>query len=70
MLQVAAVTRQDDALDIAGRLQKKHYPAFVQTPQKDKFYRVQVGPLKDQKSAETIKKGLEGEGFKAFYVKH
>jgi len=70
LLQVAALVKQDDALGIATSLQKKHYTAFVQTPQKDKYYRVQVGPFKDQKSADTVKKGLEGEGFKAFYVKH
>ena len=70
VLQVAALLRQDDALGIASSLQKKHYAAFVQTPKKDKYYRVQVGPFKDQKSADEVKKGLEGEGFKAFYVKH
>jgi septal ring-binding cell division protein DamX len=70
VLQVAALLRQDDALGIASSLQKKHYAAFVQTPQKDKYYRVQVGPFKDQKSADAAKKGLESEGFKAFYVKH
>jgi cell division septation protein DedD len=70
VLQVAALLRQDDALAIAASLQKKHYAAYVQTPQKDKYYRVQVGPFKDQKSADAAKRGLEGEGFKAFYVKH
>jgi len=70
VLQVAALLRQDDALSIAGNLQKKHYAAYVQTPTKDKYYRVQVGPFKDQKSADAAKKGLESEGFKAFYVKH
>lgn len=69
-LQVAALARQDDALALAGSLQKKHFAAYVQTPQKDKFYRVQVGPFKDQKSADAAKKGLESAGFKAFYVKH
>lgn len=70
LLQVAAVSRQDDALSIASSLQKKRFPATVLAPQKDKFYRVQVGPYKDQKSADGAKKGLEGAGFKAFYVKH
>ncbi len=70
LLQVAALLRQDDALAVAGSLQKKHFAAFVQTPTKDKYYRVQVGPFKDQKVADAAKKGLEGEGFKAFYVKH
>lgn len=70
ILQVAALTTQDDALDIAGSLQKKHFSAYVAPPQKDKFYRVQVGPFKDQKSADAVKKGLESAGFKAFFVKH
>ena len=70
VLQVAALLRQDDALAIAGSLQRKHYAAYVQTPTKDKYYRVQVGPFRDQKAADAAKKGLEGEGFKAFYVKH
>ena len=65
---MAALTRQDDALSIASSLQKKHFAAYVQTPQKDKFYRVQVGPFKEKKAADAAKKGLESEGFKAFYV--
>jgi cell division septation protein DedD len=70
VIQVAALLKQDDAVAIANGLQKKHYSVYVQTPQKDKYYRVQVGPFKDQKAADAAKKGLEGEGFKAFYVKH
>lgn len=70
VLQVAALTKQDDALAIASSLQKKHFMAYVQPPQKDKFYRVQVGPFKEQKTADAAKKGLEGAGYKAFYVKH
>lgn len=68
VLQVAALTRQDDALSIANSLQKKRFAAYVQMPQKDKFYRVQVGPFKDKKIADAAKRGLESEGFKAFYV--
>jgi len=70
ILQVAALAKQDDALALANSLQKQHFSAYVQPPQKDKFYRVQVGPFKDQKNADAAKKGLESAGFKAFYVKH
>lgn len=70
ILQVAALAKQDDALALAGSLQKKHLAAYVQPPQKDKYYRVQVGPFRDQKSADAAKKSLETAGFKAFYVKH
>jgi cell division protein FtsN len=69
MLQVAAFTREADALDLATRLQKKKFPAFVLSPQADKYYRVQVGPYTDQKAADAAKRGLEGAGFKAI-VRH
>jgi cell division septation protein DedD len=68
-LQVIAVRRQADAMDLARRLQKKKFPAFVLSPQRNKLYRVQVGPYADQKSAEAAKKGLENAGFRAI-VKH
>ena len=68
-LQVIAVRRKADAMDLARRLQKKKFPAFVAPPQGNKLYRVQVGPYADQKSAEAAKKGLENAGFRAI-VKH
>ena len=68
-LQVAALTKEADAFELATRLQKKKFPAFVLSPQADKYYRVQVGPYADQKSADAARKGLEGAGFKAI-VKH
>ena len=68
-LQVAAVRREADALELATRLQHKKFPAFVLSPRGDKYYRVQVGPYTDQKTADAARKGLEGAGFKAI-VKH
>lgn len=68
-LQVAALRSRDDALDLSRNLQKRKFPSFVAPPQGDKFYRVQVGPYTDQKSAEAAKKGLDAAGFKAI-VKH
>jgi cell division septation protein DedD len=68
-LQVAALRRESDAMSLATHLQKKKFPAFVVFSQGDKYYRVQVGPYADQKSADAARKGLEGAGFKAI-VKH
>ena len=68
-LQVAALSREADALALANSLQKKRFPAYVLSPHGDKFYRVQVGPYTDQKSAEAARKGLESAGFRAI-VKH
>jgi septal ring-binding cell division protein DamX len=68
-LQVAALTKESDALELATRLQKQKFPAFVLSPHADKYFRVQVGPYADQKTADAARKGLEGAGFKAI-VKH
>src|SRR6266851_3370382 len=57
--------KESVALELANRLQKKKFPAFVLPPQGDKYYRVQVGPYADSKSADTARKGLEDAGFKA-----
>jgi len=65
VLQVAALTRQADALALAESLQKKGFPAFVLTPGADHFYRVQVGPYADAHTSDAAKKGLEKAGFKA-----
>ena len=64
VLQLAALTKDSDALAMAGAIQEKGYPAFVLTPGADNFYRVQVGPYADAKSAEQAKRALENEGFK------
>ena len=69
LLQVAAVRSEADAVSLAGELRRKKFPAFVQTPQGDKYYRVQVGPYNDQKAVQNAKKGLEASGFKAI-IKH
>jgi len=65
LLQVAALRTESDAISVANDLRKKKFPAFVQTPQGDQYYRVQVGPFSDQKAMESAKKGLETAGFRA-----
>jgi cell division septation protein DedD len=69
LLQVVALRTESDAIAIANELRKKKFPAFVQAPQSDKYYRVQVGPYADQKAMQTARKGLETAGFKAI-IKH
>jgi cell division septation protein DedD len=68
MLQVAAVTSEGDALALAQALQQKKFPAFVITPTAapgaDKYYRIQVGPYPDNKSATIARNDLEAKGFK------
>jgi len=65
VLQVAANRNESDALNLAKLLQEKGFPAFVLTPSTDAWYRVQVGPYADAKSADQAKAALAHEGFKA-----
>lgn len=65
VLQVAAVTHQSDAVAMADALQRKKFSAFVLAPSGDNFYRVQVGPYRDERSAESAKNSLERAGFKS-----
>jgi DedD protein len=64
VLQLAALTRESDALALADALQRKRFPSFVVTPSSDNYYRVQVGPYNDATSADRAKQMLEHEGFK------
>ena len=62
-VQVAAVTRQEDAEALVEALKKKEYPAFANNSSADKFYRVQVGPYADLKDAEAMRARLIGDGY-------
>lgn len=63
-VQVAAVSRQEDADALVEALKKKQYPAFIPSNATgDKFYRVQVGPFADIKDAELMRGRLTGDGY-------
>lgn len=63
-VQVAAVTKQEDADALVDALKKKDYPAFVAPQSKmDSFFHVQVGPYSDVKDAEAMKTRLIGDGY-------
>src|SRR5271163_3091840 len=65
ILQVAALSREGDALKMAEEIQQKKFPAFVASLPSDSLYHVQVGPYADEKSAATAKHTLEQIGFKS-----
>lgn len=63
-VQVAAVTRKEDADALVEALKKKQYPAFTtSTPSVDKFVRIQVGPYAEWKDAEAMRTRLIGDGY-------
>ena len=63
-VQVAAVSRQEDAQALVEALKKKQYPAFTaNNSSADKFYHVQVGPYADLKEAEGMRTRLVADGY-------
>ncbi|HKI27792.1 MAG TPA: SPOR domain-containing protein [Candidatus Sulfotelmatobacter sp.] len=62
-VQVAAVTKQEDAESLVEALKKKDYPAFVAPQAADKLFRVQLGPYADIKDAEAMRTRLIGDGY-------
>ncbi len=65
VVQIAAVSREDDAVALAGALRKKNYNVFVVNNPitHDKFFHVQVGPFSTLAQAEAMKAKLAAEGY-------
>jgi len=64
VVQVAAVSKKEDAEALAGILRKKNYPVFLasNTPG-DSLFHVQVGPFNDIKDAEAMRGKLANDGY-------
>jgi cell division septation protein DedD len=64
-LQVAALSKKEDAENLLELLKKKGFPATLATSPADRLFRVQIGPFSSTTEAEDMKARLEREGFKA-----
>lgn len=62
-VQVAAVSKQEDADALVDALKKKQYPAFSANASPDKLYHVQVGPYAEVKDAEAMRAKLVSDGY-------
>ena len=62
-VQVAAVSKQEDAAALVDALKKKQYPAFAANTPGDKLFHVQVGPFADIKVAENARSQLVKDGY-------
>ncbi len=63
-VQVAAVSKQEDADALVEALKKKEYPAFVAANSTtDKLFRVQLGPFAEIKDAEGMRSRLINDGY-------
>jgi len=62
-VQVAAVSKAEDAEALVDALKKKQYPAFSTNAPTDKLIHVQVGPYVDIKDAEGMRTKLVNDGY-------
>jgi DedD protein len=62
-VQVAAVSKQEDAQALVEALKKKQYTAFAANTPSDKLFHVQVGPFSDVKDAELARGKLVSDGY-------
>lgn len=65
MVQIAAISRQEDAEVLAGALRKRGFNPSVHPGGGDKLYHVQVGPFTDKTQAEAMKQRLLADGYNA-----
>jgi DedD protein len=62
-VQVAAVSKQEDAEALVDALKKKQYAAFAANTPGDKLFHVQVGPFSEIKDAESARGKLVSDGY-------
>ncbi len=63
IVQVAAVTKPQDAEALVAALKRKQYAAFLTLNPLDNFYHVQIGPFADSKQADALKARLVSDGY-------
>lgn len=63
IVQIAAVSHQEDAELLVNALRAKGYPVSAHTEPQDKFFHIQVGPYSNRKDAETAKQKLIADGY-------
>lgn len=65
MVQIAAVSHQEDADLLLADLKKRGYPVFVRQEPQDHLLHIQVGPFATRKDAEAMRQHLLTDGYNA-----
>lgn len=65
LVQVAAVSHQEDADILAGALKRKGYTVAIRHEPTDKLLHIQLGPFANRKEAEAMKQRLSSDGYNA-----
>ncbi|MBB5056081.1 cell division septation protein DedD [Granulicella aggregans] len=65
MVQIAAVSHQEDADTLIAALKKKGYTVFIRNEPQDHLLHVQVGPFATRKDADAMRQHLLADGYNA-----
>jgi DedD protein len=65
VVQVAAVSHQEDADVLMSALKKHGYNVTIRQEPQDKLLHVQVGPFASKKDAEAMRQRLLADGYNA-----
>jgi cell division septation protein DedD len=63
VVQVAAVSHQEDAELLVNALRTRGYPVSAHTEPQDKFFHIQVGPFNNRKDTDAAKQRLLADGY-------
>lgn len=63
VVQVAAVSKEQDAEALVAALKRKQYPVFIANGGSDRLFHVQAGPFSDPKEAESLRTRLINDGY-------
>ena len=65
IVQVAAVSHQEDADVLISALKRRGYTVFIRQEPQDKLLHVQIGPFATKKDAEAMRQHLLADGYNA-----
>jgi cell division septation protein DedD len=65
MVQIAAVSHQEDANTLANALRQHGYSVSVRSEAQDKLFHIQVGPFASRDSARAMRSRLQADGYNA-----
>ena len=63
VVQVAAISKQQDAEALAAALKSKNYAVFIAPQTSDNLFHVQIGPFADSREADTVRARLIADGY-------
>jgi len=69
VVQVAAMSHQEDADVVALDLKRRGYTVAIRHEPQDKLFHVQIGPFAGKKEADAMRQRLQADGYNNAIVK-